>query len=74
MADICERCRKPLNYTYYPGIEGSSQEESDGYFEDPPLGQPRRYFHHQCEDMKPLKRCLLPWVEVIERLRGEVAQ
>lgn len=62
-AAICERCGQPIGYKVLAyNIEGGEDLVSDGYFEGGSDGGPRCWFHHQCEDMKPLKRHLLPWV------------
>jgi len=71
-ACICQRCGKPIAYKV-DGYDCDGGEEfvSDGYFED---GRPQRWFHTQCEEMKPLKRHLLPWISIIERLHSPLAR
>lgn len=70
---VCSRCGEPIGDICWPGIEGSTQCVSDGYFEEQGFGRPRLWFHTQCEHMKPLKRHLLPWVSILEQRRKQAA-
>jgi hypothetical protein len=72
--EICRRCGKPIGYTVWAyNVDGGEELRSDGYFEDVPIGHPRPWFHYECEDQKPLKRHLLPWVSILEQRRKQAA-
>jgi hypothetical protein len=66
VAGICERCGKPVRYVVANiDCDGNPEYVSDGYFQDRGFFEPREWFHAQCEDMKPLKRHLLPWAHMV---------